>query len=102
MAPKEPTAARVARSDVIVQDQRAMDFDRRRYVALHTVDTTQAINALVAWNGKDWTVTVNDEVLPDCCETIEAAFTAAELEIMRRAPNHTCQECKPWQPWADA
>ena len=79
-----------------------MAVDRRSYVALHTLDTMQAINALVVWNGKQWTVTINDDVLPDCCDTIEAAFTAAELEIMRRAPNHTCQSCQPWQPSAEA
>jgi hypothetical protein len=73
-------------------------MDRRTYAALHTLDTQQAIHALVTWNGKDWTVTIDDVVLPDCCETIEQAFTAAELEIARRAPAHTCLSCQQWQP----
>ena len=79
-----------------------MPLDRRSYAALHTLDTQQALNALVTWNGTNWTVTINDEVLPDCCDTIEEAFTAAELEIARRAPNHACLGCRPWQPCADA
>jgi hypothetical protein len=73
-------------------------MDRRTYAALHTLDAQQALNAVVTWNGKDWTVRINDDVLPDCCDTIEEAFTAAELEIARRAPDHTCLECRQWQP----
>ena len=79
-----------------------MSTDRRTYAILHTLDTQQPLNALVAWNGKDWTVPVNDDVLPDCCDTIEQAFTAAEMEIARRAPNHTCLACRPWQPHGEA
>ena len=75
--------------------------DRRTYVAVHTLDEVQALNATVAWNGKGWIVKVNDDVVPDCCDTIEEAFTIAEAEIMRRAPDHTCTVCRLWQPSAD-
>ena len=75
--------------------------DRRRYMTRHSLDAQQFINALVSWNGKNWTVTLNDEVLPDCCDTIEEAFTVAEAEITRRAPDHTCGECRQWHPYDD-
>ena len=69
----------------------------RRFITEHAVDTNQTLRASVAWNGDNWTVTVNDDVLPDCCDTIEEAFTAAEQEMARRFPNHTCVVCKEWQ-----
>ena len=75
--------------------------DRRSYMARHTLDELRALNAIVAWNGKGWIVKVDDDVVPDCCDTIEDAFTVAEAEIMRRAPNHTCTGCQPWQPSAE-
>src|SRR5688572_29252542 len=75
--------------------------ERRRYVARHALDTERFINALVSWNGKSWIVKVNDEVLPDCCDTLEEAFTVAEAEITRRAPDHACAECRHWQPYSD-
>jgi len=73
--------------------------ERRRYMTRHALDTEKFIHALVTWNGKSWTVKLNDEVLPDCCDTIEDAFTVAEAEIVRRAPDHTCGECRQWQPY---
>ena len=75
--------------------------ERRRYAALHALGAEQVLNALVSWDGKSWTVWVNDEVLPDCCDTLEDAFTIAEAEIARRAPDHFCSECRQWHPFDD-
>ena len=70
---------------------------RRRFVTEHAVDTERRLRASVVWSGEHWTVTINDEVLPDCCATIEEAFTVAEREVARQFPNHTCLGCKEWQ-----
>ena len=78
-----------------------MSDPRRRFVTVHAVDTGQALTAVVVWNGQDWTVTINDDLLPDCCATIEEAFSVAEKEIARRFPNHTCLGCEPWQHTAE-
>ncbi len=63
----------------------------------HAVDSKQTLKALVVWNGETWTVTINDDLLPDCCSTIEEAFSVAEKEMARRLPNHTCLGCREWQ-----
>jgi hypothetical protein len=80
----------------------AVGGPRRRFITEHSVDAQQTLWASVAWNGDDWTVTVNNDVLPDCCSTIEEAFSAAEKEMARRFPNHTCLVCKEWQHAAEA
>ena len=67
----------------------------------HAVDTTQKLAASVAWNGESWIVTINNDLLPDCCTTIEEAFSVAEKEILRRFPNHTCVGCQEWRPATD-
>ena len=74
--------------------------DRRSYMALHRLDT-QSVHVKVTWSGKGWIVMVNDETMPDCCDTIEEAFTVAETEISRLAPGHTCADCQPWEPLQD-
>jgi hypothetical protein len=48
--------------------------DRRRYFTQHQLDAQQAVSASVKWNGQDWTVTVGDDDVPDCCSTIEGGF----------------------------
>ena len=75
---------------------------RRRYVFEHAIDPARRITALVAWSGDGWTVKINDDLVPDCCETIEEAFSVAEKEIVRRFPEHACQDCRPWQPEGEA
>ena len=74
---------------------------RRRFVTEHALDSVQTLKASVAWNGQSWIVTINDESLPDCCSTIEEAFSVAEKEIARRFPTHTCTGCKEWQHMAE-
>ena len=73
--------------------------DRRRYLMRHALEGQQVLSAVVLWNGKNWTVKVNGDVLPDCCDTLEDAFTVAEAEVTRRAPGHTCAECRQWHPF---
>ena len=73
----------------------------RRFIAEHALDTVQTLKASVVWNGESWIVTVNDDLLPDCCSTIEEAFSVAEKEIARRFPAHTCMGCKEWQHMAE-
>jgi hypothetical protein len=81
--------------------QRSSDGPRRRFITEHAVDTNQTLTASVTWNGESWTVIVNNDVLPDCCSTIEEAFSAAEKEMARRFPSHTCVVCREWQHAAD-
>jgi hypothetical protein len=77
--------------------------DTRRYVSFHNLTAQQILAASVAWNGDNWKVTIDDHVMPDCCDTIEEAYTVAEREIARRFPSHSCQHsgCKLWQYPAD-
>lgn len=70
----------------------------RRYTLAHTIDGRPVLVATVAWNGNDWNVTVDGQTLPDCCATIEDAFTVAEREIVRLFPDHACQTCRQWEP----
>jgi len=80
-----------------------MTIELRRYAAHHTLDTTAALRATVIWNGKTWNVHLDDEQIPDCCDTIEEAYAAAEAEIRRRFPGHTCSlpGCRPWERIAE-
>ena len=75
----------------------SLDSPRRRFVTEHAVDAQLTLRASVAWNGETWTVTIDDALLPDCCSTIEEAFSVAEKEIARRFPHHACLGCKEWQ-----
>ena len=70
----------------------------RRYRAIHALAATTAITAIVQWTGTTWNVHVNDEPIPDCCDTIEEAYTVAEREILRRFPDHDCGRdgCRSW------
>jgi len=79
-----------------------MENSPRRYLTVHSVDGSQRITADVSWNGESWIVKVNDDILPDCCSTIEDAFTVAEREIAHRFPDHSCFSCRLWEPQADA
>jgi hypothetical protein len=78
--------------------------ESRKYSTFHHLDVRPKLVATVDWNGQHWTVTVDDEVLPDCCATIEEAFSVAEQEIARRFPDHSChqRDCRAWQTVADA
>ena len=78
------------------------DRPLRRFVAEHAIDSGQTLKALVVWNGDGWIVTINDDLLPDCCSTIEEAFSVAERELARRLPDHICVGCKGWQNTAGA
>lgn len=83
-----------------------MNLELRRYAAVHTIDigTVAGLRALVTWNGKNWNVSLNDEPIPDCCDTIEEAYTAAEAEIRRRFPEHDCgiRGCRTWHQLSEA
>jgi hypothetical protein len=79
-----------------------MEISHRRYLTVHSLDGSQRVTAGVSWNGESWIVKVNEDVLPDCCSTIEDAFTAAEREIASRFPGHSCVSCQPWEPHAEA
>ena len=78
-----------------------MDEHQRRYAAFHDIETPQVLAATVVWDGQEWKVSIDGAILPDCCATIEEAFTAAEREIARQFPGHTCQSCRAWHPFAD-
>ena len=69
----------------------------RRYAFFHAIDGRPALVATVIWSGHDWNVTVDGRVLPDCCATIEDAFSVAEREIAQLFPDHACQQCRPWE-----
>lgn len=78
--------------------------DTRKYVSFHNLAAQQLLSATVVWNGEAWKVALDDEIVPDCCDTIEQAYTVVEREIERRFPGHSCQHsgCKPWQHFSDA
>ena len=80
-----------------------MSAQHRKYIARHTLDTAAELAATVFWNGTTWNVSLNDELLPDCCDTIEEAYAAAEAEIRRRFPLHDCAlGCREWQQFGEA
>jgi len=80
-----------------------MSAQHRKYIARHTLDTAAELAATVFWNGTTWNVSLNDELLPDCCDTIEEAYAAAEAEIRRRFPLHDCAlGCREWQHLGEA
>ena len=80
-----------------------MSAQHRKYIARHTLDTAAELAATVFWNGTTWNVSLNDELLPDCCDTIEEAYAAAEAEIRRRFPLHDCAlGCREWQQFSEA
>ena len=75
----------------------------RSYIALHSLDAAAELAAKVIWNGTKWNVSLNDELLPDCCDTIVEAYAAAEAEIRRRFPLHDCAlGCRAWQHFGEA
>jgi hypothetical protein len=75
---------------------------KRQYVTYHHIDPQRVSTATVNWTGQYWQVVIDDQVVPDCCETLEEAYTVAEREMTRLFPDHTCHTtCRPWQSFAD-
>ena len=71
---------------------------KRNYAAFHNLDAAKILAATVVWNGTDWKVTIDGDIMDDCCDTIEQAYTVAEAEILRRFPAHKCETCRLWHP----
>ena len=65
----------------------------------HHLDAQQKLVATVEWIDTHWKVAIGGEVVPDCCDTIEEAYSVAEREILRKFPKHTCDSCRPWHPY---
>lgn len=85
----------------------ASDLDayqsKRNYAAFHYLEPEKLLAAIVAWNGNEWKVTIDGRIMPDCCGTIEEAYSVAEAEISRLLPEHKCGDtCRLWHaPDAD-